>query len=157
MTSAVLGWDIGGVNTKVARIDQNQAAAARVVSIAYELQRDLSALPSVLTLRRRSARGHSARSHGITMTAELSQAFRTKREGVGFVLDAMVSVFPSDRLHVYTVRGEFVSPEAARTRSLEVAASNWSATAHWVARRISYLHPDRHRQHDHRPHSHPGR
>jgi len=48
----------------------------------------------------------------------------------------MVSVFSSDRLHVYTVPGEFVSPEAAKTRTLEVAASNWSATAHWVARRI---------------------
>jgi probable H4MPT-linked C1 transfer pathway protein len=69
------------------------------------------------------------------MTAELSQAFRTKREGVAFVLDAMESVFPSDRLHVYTVPGEFVSPGVARSRSLEVAASNWSATARWVAGR----------------------
>jgi probable H4MPT-linked C1 transfer pathway protein len=136
MTSAVLGWDVGGVNTKVARIDHNQAAALRVVSIAYELQRDLSALPSVLRSAANQLGATPHDQHGLTMTAELSQAFRTKREGVGFVLDAMVSVFSSDRLHVYTVPGEFVSPEAARTRSLEVAASNWSATAHWVARRI---------------------
>jgi len=137
MTSAVLGWDIGGVNTKVARIDYSQAAAPQVVSIAYELQRDLSALPSVLRAAADQLRAGSHDQHGVTMTAELSQAFRTKREGVGFVLDAMVTVFPSDRLHVYTVAGEFVSPEAARTRSLDVAASNWSATARWVAGRIS--------------------
>ena len=137
MTSAVLGWDIGGVNTKVARIDHNQAAAPRVISIAYELQRDLSALPSVLRSAADQLGAGPHDQHGISMTAELSQAFRTKREGVGFVLDAMVSVFPSDSLHVYTVPGEFVSPEAARTRSLDVAASNWSATARWVARRIS--------------------
>jgi probable H4MPT-linked C1 transfer pathway protein len=136
MTSAVLGWDIGGVNTKVARIDPDQAATPRVVSIAYEVQRDLSALPSVLRSAADQLGATPHDQHGLTMTAELSQAFRTKREGVGFVLDAMVSVFPSDRLHVYTVPGEFVSPEAARTRTLEVAASNWSATAHWVARRI---------------------
>jgi len=68
------------------------------------------------------------------MTAELSQAFRSKREGVAFVLDALESVFPIDCLHVYTVPGRFVSPQEARLRELEVAASNWSATARWVAR-----------------------
>ena len=91
------------------------------------------------------------------MTAELSQAFRTKREGVGFVLDALESVFSSDSLHVYTVPENSSGPEAARTRSLEVAASNWSATAHWVARRIPTCILDRRRQHNHRPHSHRGR
>ncbi len=137
MTSAVLGWDIGGVNTKVARIDQNHASAPQVLSIAYELQRDLSALPSVLRSAADQLGATPHDQHGITMTAELSQAFRTKREGVGFVLDALESVFSSDSLHVYTVPGEFVRPQAARSRSLEVAASNWSAMARWVARRIS--------------------
>jgi probable H4MPT-linked C1 transfer pathway protein len=70
------------------------------------------------------------------MTAELSQAFRTKREGVGFILDALESVFPSERLHVYTVNGRFVSPPDARGRTQEVAASNWAATAHWLARSV---------------------
>src|SRR4051794_30621361 len=72
--------------------------------------------------------------HAITMTAELSQAFRSKREGVAFVLDALESVFPIDCLHVYTVPGKFVSTQEARGRGIEVAASNWSATARWVGR-----------------------
>jgi probable H4MPT-linked C1 transfer pathway protein len=67
------------------------------------------------------------------MTAELSQLFRTKREGVGFVLDALETAFPSGRLRVYTVGGVFVSPDAARRQPLEVAASNWAATATLVA------------------------
>jgi probable H4MPT-linked C1 transfer pathway protein len=71
--------------------------------------------------------------HAITMTAELSQAFRSKREGVGFVLDALEASFPPGRLHVYTAAGKFVSPREARRQPLAVAASNWSATAHWVA------------------------
>jgi probable H4MPT-linked C1 transfer pathway protein len=70
------------------------------------------------------------------MTAELSQAFRTKREGVGFVLDALEAAFPPDRLHVYTVEGQFVSPRAARSAPLTVAASNWVATANWVAQSV---------------------
>ena len=56
--------------------------------------------------------------HAVTMTAELSQIFRTKREGVRFVLDAMESAFPSAAIHVYTVDGHFVAPPAARERPL---------------------------------------
>jgi probable H4MPT-linked C1 transfer pathway protein len=67
------------------------------------------------------------------MTAELSQAFRTKGEGVAFILDALEATFPSGRLHVYTVAGRFVTPREAREQPLEVAAANWAATAHWVA------------------------
>ena len=74
--------------------------------------------------------------HGVTMTAELSQAFRTKREGVGFVLDALEAAFPPDRLHVYTVDGRFVSPGEARAAPITVAASNWTATANWVAQSV---------------------
>jgi (4-(4-[2-(gamma-L-glutamylamino)ethyl]phenoxymethyl)furan-2-yl)methanamine synthase len=37
---------------------------------------------------------------------------------------------------VYTVAGEFISPSAARHCALEVAASNWAATARWVARQV---------------------
>ena len=68
------------------------------------------------------------------MTAELSQAFRTKREGVGAVLDAVARAFPSDPVHVYLVDGRFVGPAEARARPLEAGASNWVATATLVAR-----------------------
>jgi probable H4MPT-linked C1 transfer pathway protein len=70
------------------------------------------------------------------MTAELSQAFRTKREGVGFILDALEAAFPPDRLHVYTVDGRFVSPREARETPMAVAASNWAATANWLAQSV---------------------
>jgi (4-(4-[2-(gamma-L-glutamylamino)ethyl]phenoxymethyl)furan-2-yl)methanamine synthase len=68
------------------------------------------------------------------MTAELSQAFRTKREGVSFVLDALEKAFPEDDLWIYTVSGQFLAPPEARARPLEVGASNWAATARLVGR-----------------------
>jgi probable H4MPT-linked C1 transfer pathway protein len=68
------------------------------------------------------------------MTAELSQAFRTKREGVGFVLDALAAALPGASFHVYTVAGRFVRPAEARIQPLAVAAANWAATANLVAR-----------------------
>jgi probable H4MPT-linked C1 transfer pathway protein len=76
--------------------------------------------------------------HAVTMTAELSQMFRTKREGVAFVLDALERAFPGAALHVYSTAGVFVTPDAARLDPLAVAAANWMATAAMVA----MMHPD---------------
>jgi probable H4MPT-linked C1 transfer pathway protein len=136
MKPGIMGWDIGGVNTKGARLEESSGLPSRSVCLPYELQREPAALGSVLRSAAEQLGGTARDRHAITMTAELSQAFRTKREGIAFVLDAVESVFPADRLHVYTVAGKFVSPREARNRTFEVAASNWSATAHWVARLV---------------------
>jgi (4-(4-[2-(gamma-L-glutamylamino)ethyl]phenoxymethyl)furan-2-yl)methanamine synthase len=135
MKPGIMGWDIGGVNTKAARLEDS-GLASRSVCFPYELQREPAALGSVLRSAAAQLEGTSGDRHAITMTAELSQAFRTKREGIAYVLDAVESVFPANQLHVYTVSGGFVSPGEARNRTFDVAASNWSATAHWVARSI---------------------
>jgi (4-(4-[2-(gamma-L-glutamylamino)ethyl]phenoxymethyl)furan-2-yl)methanamine synthase len=131
-SGSVLGWDIGGVNTKVTRLTPLTGKSLSLC-LPYELQRDPAALGPTLQLAAGQLGAGSEDLHAITMTAELSQAFRSKREGVGFILNALEATFPPDRLHVYTVAGKFVSPQDARRQPLEVAASNWSATAHWVA------------------------
>ena len=136
----ILGWDIGGVNTKAARIDPSGSAggsgtpSVRSASVPFEIQRDPEALQWVLRSLA-SELGHAEGwLHAVTMTAELSQAFRTKREGVTFVLGALARAFPADPLHVYTADGRFVTPAAAAADPLAVAASNWAATATLVGR-----------------------
>jgi hypothetical protein len=99
----------------------------------YELFRDPAALGPTLRQLVRELGVTTVEAHALTMTAELSQLFRTKREGVGFVLDAMKKAFPDDRILVYTVRSTFIEPDEARLRPLEVSASNWTATASLVA------------------------
>ena len=64
--------------------------------------------------------------------------FRSKREGVHFVLDAVARAFPSSDVQVYAVDGRFLHPDRARDEPLAVAAANWAATARAVAAR----HPD---------------
>lgn len=133
--AAILGWDIGGVNTKAARLSRGAGGpVSRSVCLPYEVQLAPGELGSTLRSVARSLDAHPGDHHAITMTAELSQAFRTKRQGVEFILDALESVFPCDSLHVYTVNGRFVSPPQARGCAHEVAASNWAATANWLAR-----------------------
>lgn len=129
--ASVIGWDIGGVNTKVARVHDGIVVTAR--SHPYEIQRDPHALGPLLSTLAEQVGSSSADRHAVTMTAELSQMFRTKREGVAFVLDAVTSAFPSSDVRVFTVDGRFLSPADARRDPLDVAASNWAATATMVA------------------------
>jgi len=133
----VFGWDIGGVNTKAARLENGDGApSVRGVSAAFEIQRDpLGLVPTLGSLAAALGRTDGC-MHGVTMTAELSQAFRTKREGVDFVLDAVAAAFPADAVRVYTVEGRFVEPAEARSHPLAAAASNWMATASYVARTV---------------------
>lgn len=129
--NGVLGWDIGGVNTKVARVADGEVVG--VQCRPFEIQRQPEALQHLLADMARVAGVVPGDAHAVTMTAELSQAFRTKREGVRFVLDHVVAAFPDALVRVHTVDGRFIDATAACAAPLEVAASNWAATARLVA------------------------
>jgi probable H4MPT-linked C1 transfer pathway protein len=131
----ILGWDIGGVNTKVARL--TASGELTVCSRPFELQRDPEALVGVLIeLAGEVGVGVADRfTCAVTMTAELSQMFRTKREGVGFVLDAVSAAFPKADVRVFTTGGQFLSVDSARRQPIDVAAANWTATAWLIAPR----------------------
>jgi (4-(4-[2-(gamma-L-glutamylamino)ethyl]phenoxymethyl)furan-2-yl)methanamine synthase len=130
---ATLAVDIGGANTKAARL---HGTSLRTVSRPFEVWRDRDALAAVL--REVAADAGRADAVAITMTAELSDAFRTKREGVAFVLGAAEDALGDRPLSVLTTAGELVSVEVARARPWDVAAANWVATALAVAD----AHPD---------------
>src|SRR5499427_10023769 len=146
----VVGWDIGGVNTKVALVEQQrlvracarpfelQRAPDTLVTVLRELASEVGAStgtwcpPSGGPNESPAKAGHHV-LHSVTMTAELSQMFRTKREGVAFVIDAVAAAFPSSTIRVFTVDGRFVDSADARSHPLSVAAANWAATAALVA------------------------
>jgi probable H4MPT-linked C1 transfer pathway protein len=134
--SGVVGWDIGGVNTKVARVEQGQLRA--VHSHPYEIQHAPAALADRLARFAAAAGARDGDVHAVTMTAELSQFFRTKREGVRFVVDAVCAAFPGAEIAVYAVDGRFLPPDEARQAPLLVAAANWAA----AARVVAHTHPD---------------
>lgn len=137
MIPPIIGWDIGGVNTKAARVAGGQVVAVR--TRPYELQRaPQSFVPILCELALDLGVDGSTAAHAVTMTAELSQLFRTKREGVAFVLDGVAAAFRSPIVGVFAADGAFLAAEEARMQPLRVAAANWSATARAVARH----HPD---------------
>jgi probable H4MPT-linked C1 transfer pathway protein len=122
--------DIGGANTKAAWLD---GESLRTVSRPFEVWRDRAALSAVLRDVAGEVAARPAHAVAITMTAELSDAFRTKRDGVAFVLDAAEDALGEVPLSVLTTAGELVSVRAARARPWDVAAANWVATALAVA------------------------
>ncbi len=138
----VLGWDIGGVHTKAVRlcgadldIDfQWVLNRTQAVSQPFEIWRGREGLIDVLR-QVADAAGQDVQAMAITMTAELSDTFRNKREGVRFVLQALAEAFPHHPLYCLSLDGDFVPLQAARTRPLDFAAANWLASALFVARR----------------------
>ena len=126
-----LGWDIGGVNIKVAHVAGDSVLSAR--SHVFELQRAPDSLVPLLQTLAGGIHAASDVRHAVTLTAELSQMFRTKRDGVSFVLGAAQRAFPDADIRVFTVDGAFVDVARAVDDPLAVAAANWAASAHVVA------------------------
>jgi probable H4MPT-linked C1 transfer pathway protein len=138
-----LGWDIGGLTITVAAARDGLIQAARLRP--YGLTRDPGALVPLLRdlageIESSIAPGTSGWSpahvtHAVTMTAQLSPIFRTKREAVAVVLAALESAFPHSTIRVYAVDGRFLTPREARLAYREVAAASWATVARLVAQR----------------------
>lgn len=127
----IIGWDVGGVNTKAAVAVPGEPLRTAVES--FEFQRAAGRLGEVLRGLMARLRAAPDAHHAVTMTAELSQFFRTKRDGVAYVLDAFAALASDERVRVFGTDGRFHSPAEARGSHLLAAASNWMATAVLVA------------------------
>ena len=129
----VLGWDIGGSNTKVCRVENGRARQA--LSRPFEVKDAPDRLPALLqALAAEVAADAAIDAHAITMTAELSRNFLTKEEGVRSILEAVRAAFaPPVPVCVFTVRGELVPIDNASFDAVSVASANWMATARLVA------------------------
>ncbi len=131
----VIGWDIGGVNIKAARVHEGAPLAA--CNQPFEIQRAPKLLATRLQAIAVEIGAEDSDAHAVTMTAELSQFFRTKRDGVSYVLNAVEHAFPTARPMAYGVDGRFLDFPAARNAPLLIAALNWAATAALVASLIA--------------------
>jgi (4-(4-[2-(gamma-L-glutamylamino)ethyl]phenoxymethyl)furan-2-yl)methanamine synthase len=126
----VIGLDVGGANTKAVWLGGRER---RAVSRPFEVWRDRDALAAVIREVVAGVAPEPAEAVALTTTAELSDAFRTKREGVEFVLDATEEALDGMELFAFTMAGEVVPFAEARARAPDVAAANWLASALAVA------------------------
>lgn len=127
MTAAILGLDIGGANLKAAHIN----GAAR--SIPFALWKHPDRLTEALAELCATMPPHDRLA--ITMTGELCDCFASKRDGVQSILQGARSL--GTALRVWCTRGRFLAFDEAMHDTARVAAANWLALAHFVARRFA--------------------
>jgi probable H4MPT-linked C1 transfer pathway protein len=135
----VIGMDIGGANTKAVflRIENGQIEELRTIIEYFPVWKNPEILAEVLlTLKEKVSRNMKLEGVGLTMTAELSDAYQTKREGVKHVLACAAQAFHGVPLLVLDVDATLRSIDDARSEPLSVAAANWAATGWLVAQLV---------------------
>ena len=135
-----IGFDVGGVNTKAAYVETEggKVIGLRTASEYFPVwRRSLDQLPVMLGGLLEQLEGSSGLDGvGLTMTAELSDAYRTKREGVHHILGCIEQVLDGVPGFILDVDAELRTVEAARREPLAVAAANWVATGWMVSQRM---------------------
>jgi probable H4MPT-linked C1 transfer pathway protein len=73
----------------------------------------------------------------VTITAELSDAFETKKEGILTILEALKEVIERDKLRFISNKSIFLNYEDASTDPYSIAASNWVSTGLFLGKFVS--------------------
>jgi probable H4MPT-linked C1 transfer pathway protein len=134
----VLGFDIGGANTKATLliVENGKVKRAKVEVEYFPIWKDPNRLPKVLLGLKDRLRINKMDALGVTMTAELSDAYQTKREGVNKILSNVKSAFPNIPIYVLNNDANLQSMETSIEQPLTVASANWAATGWLVSRCI---------------------
>jgi probable H4MPT-linked C1 transfer pathway protein len=135
----VLGLDIGGANTKAAFM-KTQDATMQELRTAIEYfpiwKKGKEQLPTVLEKLKKGLIESALDGVGVTITAELSDAYQTKKEGIRHVLDCVTAVFGDVPTFVLDVEAKLLSVKDARKKPFKVASANWAATGWMISQLI---------------------
>jgi probable H4MPT-linked C1 transfer pathway protein len=131
----VLGLDIGGANTKAVLLSTKKAEVIgfRCASKYFPIWKNPQALTDILTHLKDQFGADPLDALGVTLTAELSDAYPTKREGIHHILCCVKSAFLDVPIFVLTTDVKLLALETAKKNPLCTAAANWVATGWLVA------------------------
>jgi probable H4MPT-linked C1 transfer pathway protein len=135
----VLGLDIGGANTKAAFLKTQDGTVKELrTSVEYFpiWKSGKEQLPRVLEKLKKGLVDSALDGVGVTITAELSDAYMTKKEGIHHVLACITEVFGEAPMFVLDVEANLLLVKDARSEPLEVASANWAATGWMISQLI---------------------
>lgn len=132
-----LGLDIGGANLKISYVssDEKKIKYKKIITRYFPIWR--RGKNRLLPTLRETLSYLPFKKYDIiavTMTAELSDIYFDKKEGVNHILDTLVKIFPEDAIKVLNVRGELLPVDNARRKYIEVASANWYATGWFISK-----------------------
>jgi (4-(4-[2-(gamma-L-glutamylamino)ethyl]phenoxymethyl)furan-2-yl)methanamine synthase len=129
MTGVIIGWDLGGANLKLARLEGGQVV--HVAQIPCPLIPDRRKFDQALD--QAFALCPAGALHAVTMTGELSDVFADRQEGVAYLVGLMQEACGQPLL-IYGGKAGFLDPGDAARCYLDVASANWRASAVFTAR-----------------------
>ncbi len=134
----VLGYDIGGANTKAAlvKVKNGKLIKSEVAVEYFPIWKEPQRLVKVLLSLKGRLEPNNVDVMCVTMTAELSDAYQTKREGVNHILGCVKEAFPDTHIFVLNTEAELYSIDVAIQKPFEVASANWAATGWLVAQHL---------------------
>jgi probable H4MPT-linked C1 transfer pathway protein len=142
----IIGLDIGGANTKAALIlfkKQKIIKSDSTIEYFPFWEKTINDIPEMLKnivsnlINKNGYNLDDIYKIAITITAELSDAFQTKREGIFTILNALEKVFNKNKLRFITNRSGYIDFETAESNYLSITAANWASTALFLGQFIS--------------------
>ena len=139
----ILGLDIGGANTKAALLQIKNNNIHRSYSYIEYFpfwEKTLNDIPNMFTrivenlIIKNYLKLENINYISITITAELSDAFQTKREGIFTILTALKQVFQKKKMFFINNKKEFINFNQAESDPISVAAANWVSTSLFLGR-----------------------
>ena len=127
MTS-IIGWDLGGANLKLARLEEGRVV--QVAQIPCPIRQERSKFDQALGEGLKLCPGGAC--HAVTMTGELSDVFVDRGEGVAYLV-GMMREATGDGTVFYAGRAGFLDAGKALERYLDMTSANWHASAALVA------------------------
>jgi probable H4MPT-linked C1 transfer pathway protein len=136
-----LGLDVGGANIKAALVG---FLNNRIDTIFTDLQyfpfweKSIKDFPNVVKklsskmLKQFKLNKDDVYKIAVTITAELSDAFQTKKEGVHTILKALMEIFDSNKIMIISNQNIFLNVQNALENYLNVAGANWVASSLFI-------------------------
>ncbi|MBI5816545.1 MAG: hypothetical protein HZB29_13150 [Nitrospinae bacterium] len=131
----ILGLDIGGAHVKsaVTRVNGGRTILGARKIHPFEIFREKERLRQLLKAIKGKAKPDAV---ALTMTGELADVFKSRAEGVRWIVNAAQDVFCDTPAKVVDVDGNLITPGSALQNPAKAASANWAATAAWVARHV---------------------
>ena len=89
----ILGIDIGGANTKITELKEHY----KIHHIYFPMWKNSEKLTELL----QNYNSENIKKVAVVMTAELADAYETKKEGVNDILNSVEKAFPNKEIYVF--------------------------------------------------------
>ena len=137
--SYYVGWDIGGAHLKVAVLDAsgivvfvNQYDTPIWLGLKHLEQAFKQCITDIEGLL-----NQNDVFHGVTMTAELSDHFFSREQGVMAIVNLIDNISFFKQQYYYSIKHSFVLNKDVKSNYLSIASANWHCTATFAAQYIN--------------------